>query len=243
MTKIAFLFLTQKDFTQEKLWIDYFSGVDNEKYSMYFHAKPGFVHENFSKFQINSIPTEWGRFSLIEAQQLLLNESLLDEKNTHFIFVSESTIPISNFDDFYKYLNEKNEHSIFEGEKCRMPSHCSRFNTINNLQNWKSDVWCTNPQWVLFNREHSIFLKNNFELIKSIFINSQHPEEHCYSTFLNINLKLNEKNYINKSLTYVDWSGHNGTYPSQYNIHEITDEFKENLKKSNFFFIRKIIKN
>jgi hypothetical protein len=94
---------------------------------------------------------------------------------------------------------------------------------------------------VLFNREHCNYLKDEFEIIKTIFESSQHSEEHCYSTYLHYKLKLNDSNYLNKSLTFVDWMGRNGTYPSSYNSHEITSDLINNLKTQGYFFMRKII--
>jgi len=241
MTKIAFLFLTQKEFTQEKLWNNYFYGIDKEKFSIYIHSKPEFIHNKFSDNQIDSIQTEWGKFSIVEAQQKLINESLNDENNTHFIFISESTIPICGFNDFYDYLDNLKNISIFESEKCRIENHCNRFHSINNVFCWEKRLWYTNPQWVLFNREHSNYLKDEFGIIKTIFESSQTPDEHCYSTYLHNKFKLNDSNYLNKSLTFVDWSGHNGTYPSSYNSHEITSDLVNNLKNQGYFFMRKII--
>jgi hypothetical protein len=233
--KISFLFLTQKELTQSNIWFDYFKGINNDLYSIYVHSKPDFNHSNFFNYQIESIPTKWGSFSLIDAQQLLLNKSLDDKDNNVFIFISETTIPITNFETFYKFISENNNKSIFYSEKCSINNHCNRINTINNIHNWGVTNWYINPQWVLFNREHATFLKNNFLEIKNIFENSNHPEEHAYSTFMEYKNVINDKNYLNKDLTFVDWFGFNGTYPSSYFTHDINDDFLNDKKNNGFF--------
>jgi len=241
MNKIAFLFLTQKELTQEKLWDSFFGSADKNKYRLYFHAKPGFTHNKFSEFQIDSIETAWGSFSLVEAQQLLFNEALKDEDNKHFILVSETTIPICGFEEMYSYFSDKENYSIIGYGNSNEPYFLQRMEDINNICNWGPDDWYISSQWFVLNREHSMVFKNNLSILKTIFNNSRHPEEHSYTTFLHHLGLLNDSNVINKSLTFVDWNGNNETYPSSYKPIEITEKFIKKLKEDGYFFMRKVL--
>jgi hypothetical protein len=241
MNKIAFLFLTQKELTQEKLWDTFFGSADKDKYSLYFHAKPDFTHNKFSEFQIDSIETAWGSFSLVEAQQLLFNEALKDEDNKHFILVSETTIPICSFEEMYFYFSDKENYSIIGYSNANIPYFLQRIELINNLYNWTSDNWYVSSQWVILNREHCKLFKNNISVLKDIFNDSPHPEEHSYVTFLNHLNLLNDSFVINKSLTFVDWNGNNSTMPSSYKPNEITESLIKKLKDEGYFFMRKVM--
>jgi hypothetical protein len=241
MNKIAFLFLTQKELTQEKIWVDFFDSADKEKYNLYFHTKPNFKHKKFSQYQIDSIETKWGTFSLVEAQQILLNEALKDESNKHFIFVSESTIPICSFEELYSFFSDKEKFSIISYEHCVSSYFLPRFRMIKNIYNWTIEQWHISSQWVVLNREHSTIFKDNFKTLKEIFSETKHPEEHSYVTFLYHLGVLNNSNIINKNITFVDWSGNNGTLPSSYKPKEITERLIEKLKNDGYFFMRKIL--
>lgn len=241
MNKIAFLFLTQKELTQEKLWVNFFNSVNKDKYSLYFHTKPDFKHNNFSEYQIDSIETKWGSFSLVEAQQILFNEALKDEDNKHFILVSESTIPICDFEELYLFFSDKEKYSIISYEHCVAPYFSQRMKMIKNIYGWTIEQWYISSQWVVLNREHSKIFKDNFEILREIFTESPHPEEHSYVTFLYHLGILNDSNIINKCLTFVDWSGNNATLPSSYKPKEITKNLIEKLKNDGYFFMRKIL--
>ena len=104
--KIAFLFLTidQPYFTQA--WEKYFEN-NQEKYNIYIHPKnkDSITHKLFKNNIVPNIKTtNWG--FLIEAQISLLETALLQDKdNKKFILVSDSCLPIKNFDDLYNFLN------------------------------------------------------------------------------------------------------------------------------------------
>jgi hypothetical protein len=240
MPKIGFLFLTQREFTQPLLWKKYFENQDNSKYDIVIHSKPNFEHQIFTDKQIIPVETNWHGFGLIEAQHLLLLKALQDNDISHFIFISETTIPIQSFDNFFEHTSNIGDYSIFDSCKATAQYHLSRIETINNIYNWTSDMWYLNPQWVLFSREHAKQITENFNTIKTIFENSIHSSEHAYSNFLINNNLLHQNNYINKNLTHVDWDGLNDTYPSSYYKKDLTNDFIKKLTNNDLFFLRKV---
>lgn len=60
---------------------------------------------------------QWGRLSVYEAERRLLGNALLDQRNDWFLLLSESCIPIFNFPDTYRYLNDWQGISFIESYK------------------------------------------------------------------------------------------------------------------------------
>ena len=51
---------------------------------------------------------EWGQISMIDAEKRLLVNALQDPDNQHFVLLSDSCVPLQNFDFIYRYLLETN---------------------------------------------------------------------------------------------------------------------------------------
>ena len=112
MLKIALLFLTITDVYHEDYWLDFLRGNET-RYSIYVHSKKQ-VSEGlfFKKYEMAiKVPTEWER--PMKAQVALLREALKDPKNDKFIFLSETTIPLQDFETVYERIMITNK-SIFQ---------------------------------------------------------------------------------------------------------------------------------
>ncbi|MBA0795302.1 hypothetical protein Gohar_006174 [Gossypium harknessii] len=108
--KIAFMFLTPGSLPFEKLWDMFFSGNEG-RFSVYIHAskeKPVHVSPYFLNREIHSSPVTWGAFSMVDAERRLLAYALKDPDNLHFVLLSDSCIPLHNFDYVYNYLMHAN---------------------------------------------------------------------------------------------------------------------------------------
>lgn len=95
MPKVAFLFLIREDIQYEEVWRDFFSSLSRSQYSVYVHAKDDkftYLSRFFKSKLVPSKYTAWGDIVLGELQ--LLRYALKDKKNTHFVFLSETTIPV-----------------------------------------------------------------------------------------------------------------------------------------------------
>ena len=112
--KIAFCFLIYDDINHEDLWFDFFKNVDKNKYNIYIHYKSNKPLKYFEKYKINNcIDTKWGDVSLARAQILLYEKALEDTENKKFITVSNSCIPVKNFEYIYNFLMNDNDKSYF----------------------------------------------------------------------------------------------------------------------------------
>lgn len=105
MSKIAFLFLTIGDVSHPKLWEDYFLECP-QKASIYVHPKyPKQVSLEWMTKNIISklVPTRWGY--LTQAFYQLLQQAYQNSQNKHFIFISDSCIPITKLSVFWEFVS------------------------------------------------------------------------------------------------------------------------------------------
>ncbi|KAJ0105082.1 hypothetical protein Patl1_19151 [Pistacia atlantica] len=147
--KVAFLFLTRSEVTFAPLWEMFFKGHEG-LYSIYVHSSPSFngtVPETsaFNGRRIPSKEVEWGQFSMLEAERLLLANALLDISNERFVLLSESCIPLFNFSTIYNYL-VNSEKTYIQSYDLPGPVGRGRYHTpmspIIKLKQWrKGSQW------------------------------------------------------------------------------------------------------
>nr|KJB06338.1 hypothetical protein B456_001G000400 [Gossypium raimondii] len=122
--KIAFLFLTPGTLYFEPLWDKFFRGHE-DRFSVYVHAsreKPVHTSHYFIGRDIHRETVlkrkegkkkkklskdgrvVWGKFSMVDIERRLLARSLLDPDNQQFVLLSDSCVPLHNFDYVYNYL-------------------------------------------------------------------------------------------------------------------------------------------
>nr|KJB55248.1 hypothetical protein B456_009G069100 [Gossypium raimondii] len=109
-SKIAFLFLTPGTLPFELLWDKFFRGHEG-RFSVYVHAsreKPGHTSQYFIGRDIHSENVDWGKISMVDAERRLLAHALLDPDNLQFVLLSDSCVPLHNFDYVYNYLMHTN---------------------------------------------------------------------------------------------------------------------------------------
>ncbi|KAL9442359.1 hypothetical protein AB3S75_020794 [Citrus x aurantiifolia] len=103
--KIASMFLTQGSLPFELL------GDKFSIFSVYVHAlrdKPVHLSRYFINREICSDQVIWGRISMVNAERRLLANALKDPDNLHFVLLSDSCVPLHNFDYVYNYLMYSN---------------------------------------------------------------------------------------------------------------------------------------
>ena len=128
----------------------FFEGVDRSLYAIYVHYKTDTpLGSNFESNKLpHCIPTQWGDISLVKAQNLMLEAALRDEDNTHFLFLSNSCIPLKSFAHVYRSITDKSVFNLAPHAHC-FP-RCDRalpFLERCNIQ--KASQWC------ILNRPHA----------------------------------------------------------------------------------------
>ncbi len=201
--KIAFCFLTIDNLNQTMIWNEFFKG-NEERYSIYLHPKhPDRVDEPYKKYVIqNLIETRWGNTSLVQATLNLFKTAYEDENNKICVLVSDSCIPLFNFDYIYnKLINEHNCSNILSLKYSPKIEMEKRYNALKNnnpdfltFQQFKK---CS--QWCAINRETVKFLiENNYlHYYKGMFASDEHY-------FINLFDKFNIS-YKTFNITFDNW--------------------------------------
>ena len=234
--KIAFCFLTYDHVIREDIWNAFFKNANPVKYKIVVHPKhPHFIY-NQSLFKNNivskTVDTKWGTFSLIKAQKVLIDESLLDSKVSHIIFISYNTIPVKSFYDIYNSLSDK--QSIIHYWNSTNNDHKNRYYTLHNPP-FSINEFYTQSQWCILSREDALSLTQAHRTIKEVFNNSLIPDEHAYINYLT---HYQNKKIKNKETTKVIW---NNNTPAVVN--DIPNDYINQLRNENIFFIRKVHAN
>uniref|UniRef100_A0A803N9J6 Core-2/I-branching beta-1,6-N-acetylglucosaminyltransferase family protein n=1 Tax=Chenopodium quinoa TaxID=63459 RepID=A0A803N9J6_CHEQI len=229
--KVAFMFLTRGPLPLLPLWEKYFAGHDGF-FSIYVHTQAGFVFDVpsgsvFFGRQVPSKEVSWGDVSLADAEKRLLANALLDFSNERFVLLSESCIPVYDFQTVYKYLT-KSAHSFVESY-----DDTSRFGRGRYDRHMRPNItveqWRKGAQWFEIRRDLGIEIISDYkyyDLFRKYCHPPCFPDEHYVATYLNIfHAPLNS----NRTLTWVDWSL-GGPHPTTFVRENITEGFIRNIR-------------
>ncbi|XP_022857201.1 uncharacterized protein LOC111378254 isoform X2 [Olea europaea var. sylvestris] len=232
--KIAFLFLTPGALPFEKLWDKFFQGHEG-KFSVYVHAskdKPVHFSRYFFNREIRSGKVVWGTISMVDAEKRLLANALEDPDNLHFVLLSDSCIPLRNFDYIYNYLLYTNV-SFVDSFEDPGPHGSGRYSEHMLPEVEKKD-FRKGAQWFTMKRQHAtiimadslyytkfrIYCKPGMEYGRNCY-----SDEHCLPTFFHI---LDPAGIANWSVTHVDWS-EGKWHPKAYRSQDVTFELMRNI--------------
>jgi hypothetical protein len=189
--KLAFLFLTITNIYHERCWVNFFKDYQKQ-YSIYIHSKYPMRNSAFKKYELpTKAPTTWA--NTMRAQIELLKAALKDPKNTKFIFISDSTVPLQTFDYVYDSLM-KHPHSQFDFSP--NPNKDRTFYPIPPFKYYK------NSQWIVLNRKHAEMIAKDLHYI-NIFDRYGFDNEHYPSIFL-IDQRVSHE-IIRRDTTLVIW--------------------------------------
>jgi hypothetical protein len=177
---LAFCFLTYKDVDHLEVWAPFFAAAPPDQYAIFIHRKEGTGSE-LPATVIPTQPTEWGTWSLMEAQQSLFRMAAIsDPAITKFILISNDTVPLYSFAALYAALMADDKGYI------RKMKHKKSMTKIPNLEAWPSSMpfnWSLTSQWVILNRAHVIALEEHFVMLRTVFETMLIPDEHVYIIF------------------------------------------------------------
>ncbi|MQL95588.1 hypothetical protein Taro_028263 [Colocasia esculenta] len=231
--KIAFLFLTSGTLPFERLWEKFFLGHE-DRFSIYVHAsreKPVHASSLFTDRDIRSKKVIWGKISMVDAEKRLLANALQDADNQHFVLLSDSCVPLHNFDFVYSYLMETNVSFIdcFEDPG---PHGAGRYSEHMMPEIEKED-WRKGSQWFSMKRQHAlIVLADNLYYTKfklyckpGLEGRNCYADEHYLPTLFHM---IDPLGIANWSVTHVDWS-EGKWHPKAYRAQDATYELLKNI--------------
>ncbi|XP_042031693.1 glycosyltransferase BC10-like [Salvia splendens] len=232
--KIAFLYLTPGALPFEKLWDKFFQGHEG-RFSVYVHAskdKPVHFSRYFINREIRSSSVGWGKISMVDAERRLLGHALKDPGNQHFVLLSDSCIPLRDFDFVYNYLMYTNV-SFVDSFEDPGPHGSGRYSE-NMLPEVEKRDFRKGAQWFTMKRQHAVIVMAD-NLYYSKFRDYCRPgmekgrncysDEHYLPTFFYM---FDPVGVANWSVTHVDWS-EGKWHPKSYRALDVTYELMRNI--------------
>lgn len=232
--KIAFMFLTPGSLPFERLWEKFFMAHE-ERFSIYVHAsreKPVHVSPIFIGRDIHSEKVVWGKISMVDAEKRLLANALLDTDNQHFVLLSDSCVPLHNFDYVYSYLMETNV-SFIDSFEDPGPHGTGRY-IEHMLPEIEKKDWRKGSQWFTMKRSHAVLiLADNLYYTKFKLYckpgmeghRNCYADEHYLPTLFHM---VDPTGIANWSVTHVDWS-EGKWHPKAYIARDVTFDLLKNI--------------
>ncbi|XP_038886720.1 glycosyltransferase BC10 isoform X1 [Benincasa hispida] len=231
--KIAFMFLTPGSLPFEKLWHKFFDGHD-DRFSVYVHAsreKVPRVSPHFVGRDIRSEKVAWGEISMVDAEKRLLANALLDPDNQYFVLISETCVPLHDFEYIYNYLMFTNVSYI----DCFVdpgPHGSGRYSERMLPEIEKKD-FRKGSQWFSMKRQHAIIVMADslyYTKFKRYCKRTNdgpncYADEHYFPTLFHM---IDPGGIANWSVTHVDWS-EGKWHPKSYRNQDVTYELLRNI--------------
>lgn len=233
-SKVAFMFLTPGALPFESLWDKFFHGHEG-RFSIYVHAskdKPVHFSRYFINREIHSDTVDWGKISMVDAEKRLLGNALKDPENQNFVLLSDSCIPVRDFDFVYNYLMYTNVSFIdcFEDPG---PHGSGRYSE-HMLPEVDIKDFRKGAQWFTMKRQHALIVMAD-SLYYSKFRDHCRPgmdgwrncysDEHYLPTFFYM---VDPGGISNWSVTHVDWSERKW-HPKSYGAQDVSLELLKNI--------------
>ncbi|XP_072962052.1 glycosyltransferase BC10-like [Typha angustifolia] len=231
--KIAFMFLTPGTLPFERLWERFFLGHEG-RFSIYVHAsreKPVHVSPIFFGRDIRSDKVVWGKISMIDAEKRLLANALQDTDNQHFVLLSDSCIPLHNFDYIYNYLMGTNI-SFVDCFQDPGPHGNDRYSK-HMLPEIEEDDFRKGSQWFSIKRQHAVLILADYLYYTKFKLYCKpgwegrncYADEHYLPTLFSM---VDPTGIANWSITHVDWS-EGKWHPKAYRAQDISYELLKNI--------------
>eukprot|EP00256_Glycine_max_P057559 XP_014625424.1 uncharacterized protein LOC100784132 isoform X2 [Glycine max] len=173
----------------------------------------------------------WGKISMVDAERRLLANALQDTDNQQFVLLSDSCVPLYDFEYIYEYLMYTNI-SFVDCFKDPGPHGNGRYSD-HMLPEVEVKDFRKGAQWFAMKRQHAIIVMAD-NLYYSKFRSYCQPglegknciaDEHYLPTFFQM---VDPGGIANWSLTHVDWSERKW-HPKSYRAQDVTYELLKNI--------------
>jgi hypothetical protein len=238
--KIAFCFLTYDIIVRYDLWNKFFENIDQEKYSIFIHPKNiGKSSNSKYSFQYNIVKnrvntTSKDNISIVYATLQLLKEAYYsDQKITHFIFLSQSCIPLYSFNTIYEVVTKFPNSVLSYIDKNRKERYFQLSPQLKQIIKYNNFVK-QQPNMILTREDLMFLLVNNYT---NHFVNMTCPDEHY---FINVLLHILKRKIIKKQIHFCNFDL---TRTQALEFNSINKNLIDNIRNLGFLFMRKASSN
>ena len=234
--KVAFCFLVYDSIIRYDIWNTFFKNIDEDKYTVFIHPKNISSKMERADFKYNIVKNRINtkskdHISIVEATLILLEEaSAYDENISHFIFLSQSCIPIYNFNILYDIITKFPYSVISYIDNNKKERYNQLSNTVKRYFDISKFIK-QQPNMILTKEDVIILLNNN---LTAHFNNMQCPDEHY---FINVLLNIFKRHVIRKQINFCNNDMHK-TQALEFNY--VDTIFINNIRKHGFLFMRKV---
>lgn len=236
--KICFCFLTYYGLERVDIWNNFFKDIDTNLYKVYIHPKyPKFSIDKYL-FPINIVQnrvetTGKTNISIVNATIRLLENAYNDNNNqelTHYIFLSQSCMPIYDFNTIYNTIILFDNSVIGKKDNNKKERY---FQLNNYLMKYISYKQFTKqqPNMVLIKDDVRKIITHNFT---NYFSNMVCPDEHY---FINILLYLLDSKIIFNQIVFCNYNL-NATQGLEFNY--VDEKLIKSIRSMGFLFMRKV---
>ena len=235
--KICFCFLTYYGLERVDIWNNFFKDIDTNLYKVYIHPKyPNFSIDKYL-FPINIVQNRVEtngktNISIVNATIRLLENAYNDNNQelTHYIFLSQSCMPIYNFNTIYKTVILFDKSVIGKKDNNKKERYFQLNDYLKQYISYKQFTK-QQPNMVLIKDDVRKIITNNFT---KYFSNMICPDEHY---FINILLYLLGSKIIFNQIVFCNYNL-NATQGLDFNY--VDENLIKSIRNMGFLFIRKI---
>ena len=233
--KICFCFLTYYGLERVDIWNNFFKDIDTNLYKVYIHPKyPNFLIDKYL-FPINIVQnrvetTGKTNISIVNATIRLLENAYNDQELTHYIFLSQSCMPIYDFNTIYKTVILFDKSVIGKKDNNKKERYFELNVYLKQYISYKQFTK-QQPNMVLIKDDVKKIITNNFT---KYFSNMICPDEHY---FINILLYLLGSKIIFNQIVFCNYNL-NATQGLDFNY--VNENLIKSIRNMGFLFMRKV---
>ena len=239
--KIAFLYMSRGVMPLEEIWHEFFRWRANAShYTIYNHVHRGYSFPRSSFFYGKELKHEaleplgagghlWGNMAQVRAIRALVREALKDPLNQWFLLMSESCIPLFNFNRIRNALlhHDKSIINACPDMGIKEMEGDTRWRHGLDEVGFQLKHWRKSATWFALKREHaSVFAEDEstdrgWEKVPCV-------DEHFLPSML-ARHGLDNETSCSDGLTHVHWASVNDAHPTTYGADSITPELFQHL--------------
>ena len=233
--KLAFCFLTYDIIVRYDIWNIFFQNIDIDKYVVFIHPKR-IIDFNKYTFKYNIVKnrintTSKDNINIVKATLKLLEETFnYDNEISHFIFLSQSCIPIYSFNILYNIITKFPSSVISHIDNNKKDRYYHLSNSIMKYIKYNKFVK-QQPNMILVRDDVNYLINND---LKAHFYKMNCPDEHY---FINILINIINKNIIKKQTTFCN---NDFSKTQALEFININSNFITQLRRYGFLFMRKV---